>query len=378
VKKRVGLATLVATAASLGICGGATASSIELVHGTVKAPKGAEASSTVSGTVNVFLDTTDRGGPGPTTGHMRSLAVGTIRGGRFRLSAEPSRAILRAARENAGYANFLLMARTTAGESIFAFSRKIGASRAWASSTKAARVPLLGYAIGEAQPSAAAFASQAPHRADCEWVTSKTYYRYTRVGELHQWDGFRSTFYYATGSQADTDFSLAIARGTADFHSAGNYHISKTKSHGSEMPAAQGRFARYMQTRFSYYKLYLQGKDCTRQIKVIRARRHEGGSYYKPHDDAARVLDGSCNKVDSAHRLNVVGHGTEWTEGGEARTIGRAVSVLGAGISTQSGWSKNVKSSWTNAGSAMRAICSVYDTPNFAPVTYVGGIVRSN
>jgi hypothetical protein len=144
------------------------------------------------------------------------------------------------------------------------------------------------------------------------------------------------------------------------------------------MPAAKGRFARYMQTRFSYYKVYVEGKDCTKRLRAIRAKRHEGGSYYKPHDDAARVLDGHCNEVDSAHRLNVVGHGTEWTEGGEARKIPKAISIFGAGISTQSGWSKNVRTQWHNAGSAMRAICSVYDTPNYAPVTYVGGIVRSN
>jgi hypothetical protein len=379
VKERVGLVFVVATAVSLGISGAAMASSMELVHGTVEAPAGTEASSTVSGTANVFLDTTDRGGPGPTTGHMRALAVGAIRDGRFRLFAEPSGTIRRAARENGGYANFLLMARTTAGESIFAFTRKLGASGAWASSTKPARVPLLAYAVGEARPSATAFASQDFEPADCDWKASKPRYRYTRVGQLHQWSGFRSTFYYATADQADTDFSLAIARGDGNFQAGGWYHVSKTKSHGSIMPAPKGRFSRYMQTRFSYVKIYHKGKDCpARKVTVIRARRHEGGSYYKPFDDAASGPDGRCDKMDSAHRLNVVGGGTEWTEGGEAQKVGIAVRVFGAGIGTQSGWSKNVRSEWRNAGTAMRAICSLYDTPNYAPVTYVGGIVRRN
>ena len=96
-----------------------------------------------------------------------------------------------------------------------------------------------------------ALASQ--ERSDCEWRRSKNYYRYTRVGQLHQWGGFRSTFYYASGSQADSEIGAAVAYGRAGFEARGETSVTKTTvgERGSIIrPPGPGAFSRYVQTRF--------------------------------------------------------------------------------------------------------------------------------
>jgi hypothetical protein len=219
-------------------------------------------------------------------------------------------------------------------------------------------------------------------RADCDWKRSRNYYRYTRVGQLHQWDGFRSTFHYASGSRAESTIGGAVAHGRGGFEVSGSSSVTKTNvgERGSIIRPNTGRFSRYVQTRFAYYYYYLVGKDCNRGpddlTKVLRTSHHVGGSYYKRHDDAAPVLDGHCHEARGKHRLIVAPKSTEWVVSGKAQEVRRAINIFGVSLGSQSGWSTHVKSEWTNVGTVPRAICSVYGEPNTAPVTYVGGIVR--
>lgn len=345
-----------------------------LIDGEVSAKIGAASAAAVSGNATVFLDETDT----RARGRFQVVASGPVRGGAFQLDAEPTPALRRAARRGGGSVNLLLMVRTPAGKAVYPFTRRLTGGASWsARSSRTVRLPLEPYPRGAAPH---AVASQ--ERADCEWKRSRTYYRYTRVGQLHQWDGFRSAFHYATGAQADSYIDAAVSYGDDPFKASGERHISKTNQteHGSIIRPNTGRFSRYVQTRFTYYYFYLSGKDCNRGpddlTRVLRAGRHVGGSYYKPHDDAARVLDGHCHTIKGRHRLLVAPRSTEWTQGGKARSVGTAISILGVTLGSQSGWSRHVRSEWRNVGRVTRAICSVYGDPNNAPVTYVGGIVR--
>ena len=346
-----------------------------LIEGSVAPPPGAFASSAVTGTATVFLD----GSAFRKRGTFRTVGFATVRNGDFEVDTPVTPLLRRAAARNAGSVNLLLLVKTEAGKSVLPFTRKLSNGRWLARSSVSPRLPL--HPWGKGTASTQALASQ--ERSDCEWVRSRNYYRYTRVGQLHQWGGFRSTFYYASGSQADSEIGGAVAYGRAGFEVRGETSVTKTSvgERGSIIrPPGPGAFSRYVQTRFAYYYLYLKGDDCNRGpgdlTRVLRTSHHVGGSYYKKYDDAASVLDGNCHKADSAHRLIVAPKSTEWVVSGTAQRVRRAISIFGVTLSSQSGWSTHVKTEWENVGTVPRAICSVYGEPNTAPVTYVGGVIR--
>ena len=369
---------LVLPALALGLlaAGAAPASAApQLIEGSVAPPPGAFSSSAVTGTATVFLDQS----ASSKRGAFQTVGFATVRNGDFDVTTRPTPLLRRVAARNDGSVNLLLLVKTEAGKAVLPFTRKLSNGRWVAHASTSPRLPL--HPWGRGQTSTKALASQ--ERSDCEWVRSKNYYRYTRVGQLHQWGGFRSTFYYATGSQADSTIGGAVAYGRSGFEARGETSVTKTTvgERGSIIrPPGPGAFSRYVQTRFAYYYFYLVGDDCNRGPKdltrVLRTSHHVGGSYYKKYDDAASVLDGSCHTADSAHQLIIAPKSTEWISSGEARSVSRAISIFGVTLGSQSGWSKHVKTEWENVGTVPRAICSVYGEPNTAPVTYVGGVIR--
>jgi hypothetical protein len=367
---------LPAVALGLVVAGAAPAlAAPQLIDGSVAPPPGAFASSAVTGTATVFLDESAY----RKRGTFRTVGFAAIRDGNFDITTRPTRLLRRAAARNHGSVNLLLMVKTAAGKSVLPFTRKLSKGRWIARSSVSPRLPL--HPWGRGTTSTRALASQ--ERSDCEWVRSKNYRRYTKVGQLHQWGGFRSTFYYGSGSVADSEISAAVAYGRGGFQLSGETSVKRTTvgEKGSIIrPPEAGAFSRYVWTRFAYYYLYLRGNDCNRGpgdlTKVLRTSHHVGGSYYKKYDDAARVLDGNCHKADSDHKLIVAPKSTEWASSGQGVEIRRAVSIFGVTLSSQSGWSTHVKTEWENVGTVPRAICSVYGEPNTAPITYVGGVVR--
>jgi hypothetical protein len=368
---RAAVATAALSAGLMAATGSAAAE--PLIHGRVAAPGGGAAQ---NGTATVFLDTTDGSA---NHGTLHSVATAPITSGAFSVVARPAGSVARVVRRSDGWANFLLMVRTPDGQQLYPFSRRFASGGSVVASSAAdngARIELSAYRPGEG-PSALT-ASQAPHRADCEWKRSGTYYRYTRVGQLHQWDGFDSTFEYATGGSADTNIGGAVDNGSGFTATGASFHISKStqQQKGQIFRPNKRRFSRYVTTRFAYYYFYLKGKDCTKHQRILRPGWHVGGSYYHQYNDAAEVLDGHCNQAKGQQRLIVAAKSTEWTSGGTAGSVGAGVSLLGVTLGTQSGWSNNVKTSWTNRGNKNRAICSVTGDPNTAPVTYVGGAVN--
>lgn len=367
---------LPAVALALLATGAAPASAApQLIEGSVAPPPGAFASSAVTGTATVFLDESAF----RKRGTFKTVGFAHVRNGEFDITTRPTPVLRRAAARNNGSVNLLLLVKTEAGKSVLPFTRKLAGGRWVARSSLSPRLPL--HPWGKGTTSTQALASQ--ERSDCEWVRSKYYRRYTRVGQLHQWGGFRSTFYYASGSQADSEIGAAVAYGRGGFEVSGETSVTRTTvgEKGSIIrPPGPGAFSRYVQTRFAYYYLYLRGDDCNRGpgdlTRVLRTSHHVGGSYYKKYDDAASVLDGNCHKADSDHQLIVAPKSTEWAASGTAATVRRAISIFGVTLGSQSGWSRHVKSQWENVGTVPRAICSVYGEPNTAPITYVGGVIR--
>lgn len=367
---------LPALALGLVVAGAAPASAApQLIEGSVAPPPGAFATSAVTGTATVFLDESAY----RKRGTFKTVGIAAVRNGNFDITTRPTRRLRRAAARNHGSLNLLLLVKTEAGKSVLPFTRRLSNGRWIARSSVSPRLPL--HPWGRGTTSTEALASQ--ERSDCEWKRSKNYYRYTRVGQLHQWGGFRSTFTYASGSQADSEIGGAVSYGRGGFTASGESSVTRTKvgEKGSIIkPPGPGAFSRYVQTRFAYYYYYLVGDDCNRGPKdltrVLRTSHHVGGSYYKKYDDAASVLDGNCHKADSDHRLIVAPKSTEWATSGEAQTVRRAISIFGVTLGSQSGWSKHVTTQWENVGTVPRAICSVYGEPNTAPITYVGGVIR--
>lgn len=370
---------LVSPAIALGllVAGAAPASAApQLIEGSVAPPPGAVSSSAVTGTATVFLDESAF----QKRGRFKAVGFASVRNGDFNVATRPTPLLRRAAARNHGSVNLLLLVKTEAGKSVLPFTRKLSNGRWVAQSSVSPRLPLHPWDRGTV--SQEALASQ--ERSDCEWVRSKNYRRYTRVGQLHQWGGFRSTFYYGSGSQADSEIGAAVAYGRGGFEVRGETSVTRTTvgEKGSIIrPPEPGAFSRYVWTRFAYYYLYLRGDDCNRGpgdlTRVLRTSHHVGGSYYKDYDDAARVLDGNCHTADSDHKLIVAPKSTEWASSGTGVLIRRGVSIFGVSLSSQSGWSTHVKSEWENVGTVPRAICSVYGEPNTAPITYVGGVVRN-
>ena len=369
---------LVPSAIALGLlaAGAAPASAApQLIEGSVAPPPGAFASSAVTGTATVFLDESAT----RKRGTFRTVGFSTVRNGNFDVTSRPTPLLRRVAARNGGSVNLLLLVKTEAGKAVLPFTRKLSNGRWVARSSISPRLQL--HPWGRGRASTTALASQ--ERSDCEWTRSKNYPRYTRVGQLHQWGGFRSTFYYASGSQADSEIGGAVSYGRGGFEVSGETSVTKTSvdEKGSIIrPPGPGAFSRYVWTRFAYYYLYLRGDDCNRGpgdlTRVLRTSHHIGGSYYKKYDDAASVLDGNCHKADSEHKLIVAPKSTEWASSGTAATIRRAIRIFGVTLGSQSGWSKHVKTEWENVGTVPRAICSVYGEPNTAPITYVGGVIR--
>jgi hypothetical protein len=347
----------------------------QLIEGSVAPPPGAFAASAVTGTATVFLDESAY----RQRGTFKTVGFATVRNGDFKVTTRPTAVLRRAAKRNHGSVNLLLLVKTAAGKSVLPFTRKLSNGRWVARSSVSPRLPL--HPWGRGTTSTTALASQ--ERSDCEWVRSKNYRRYTKVGQLHQWGGFRSTFYYGSGSVADSEIGAAVSYGHKGFELRGESSVTRTTvgEKGSIIrPPGPGAFSRYVWTRFAYYYLYLKGNDCNRGpgdlTRVLRTSHHVGGSYYKKYDDAAPVLDGHCHKADSDHKLIVAPKSTEWASSGKGQYIRRAISIFGISLSSQSGWSTHVKSEWQNVGTVPRAICSVYGEPNTAPVTYVGGVIR--
>jgi hypothetical protein len=372
--RRLALPTL---ALGLLAAGAAPASAApQLVEGSVAPPPGAFSSSAVTGTASVFLDESAY----RKRGTLKTVGFATVRNGDFNVTTRPTSLLRRAAARNHGSVNLVLLVKTAAGKSVLPFTRKLAGGRWVARSSVSPRLPLHPWDNGTT--STKALASQ-HERSDCEWVRSKNYPRYTRVGQLHQWGGFRSTFYYGSGSQADSEIGAGVAYGRGGFEARGESSVTRTTvgEKGSIIrPPGPGAFSRYVWTRFAYYYWYLRGDDCNRGpddlTRVLRTSHHIGGSYYKKYDDAARVLDGNCHKADSDHQLIVAPKSTEWATSGTGVLIKRAISIFGISLKSQSGWSTHVKSEWENVGTVPRAICSVYGEPNTAPITYVGGVIR--
>jgi hypothetical protein len=347
----------------------------QLIKGTVSNPPGVFAAALPTGSATVFLDESAT----RKRGSFRSVGYASVRAGAFRLTASPTPLLRRTAARNGGWVNLLLLVRTPTGKAVLPFTRKLVDGRWSGGGSPSARLALHPWTPGKT----GVLADAAQHeRAECDWKRSRNYYRYTRVGQLHQWDGFRSVFHYASGSQAESSIGGAVAHGRGSFVASGASSVTKTNvgERGSIIRPNTGRFSRYVQTRFAYYYYYLVGKDCNRGpgdlTRVLRTSHHVGGSYYKGFDDAASVLDGHCHKATGKHRLIVAPKSTEWVVSGTAKKVDRAISIFGVTLWSQSGWSTHVKSEWTNVGTVPRAICSVYGEPNTAPVTYVGGIVR--
>ena len=370
---------LAITVLTLGILalGAAPASAApELIEGSVSGPAAAAAAGGGTASATVFLDQTESA----RRGTLKSVGSARVSGGSFRATLAPSPLLRRVAARQNGWVNLVLLVQSPAGRAVLPFTRKLEDGRWVARAGSDSSSPALALHPWAAGRAYEVRASQ--ERADCDWVRSRNHYRYTRVGQLHQWDGFRSAFTYASGSQADSVIGAAVAYGRKGFEARGERTITRStvSERGSIFRPNESRFSRYVQTRFAYYYWYLKGADCNRGpndlTKVLRASYHQGGSYYKPYDDAAPVLDGSCHQARGQHRLLVAPKSTEYTEGGEAKTVARAVTIFGVTLGSQSGWSTHVRSQWKNAGTVPRAICSVYGDPNTAPVTYVGGIVR--
>jgi hypothetical protein len=350
---------LPALALGLVAAGAAPASAApQLIEGSVAPPPGAFASSAVTGTATVFLDDSAY----RKRGTFKTVGVAAVRKGEFDITTRPTRLVRRAAERNHGSVNLLLLVKTEAGKSVLPFTRRLVKGRWVARSSISPKLPL--HPWGRGTGSTKALASQ--ERSDCEWVRSKNYRRYTRVGQLHQWGGFRSTFYYGSGSQADPEIGAAVAYGRGGFELRSETSVTRTTvgEKGSIIrPPEAGAFSRYVWTRFAFYYLYPRGDDCNRGprdlTRVLRTSHHVGGSYYKDHDDAARVLDGNCHKADSDQKLIVAPKSTEWASSGTGVMIRRAISIFGVSLTSQSGWSTHVKSEWENVGTVPRAICSV-------------------
>jgi hypothetical protein len=345
-----------------------------IARGTLTDPSGQPTAGNIRVYVNEAMVSTG------SRGRMKPLAeVDAGPDGQWVARGALNPAARRAISQGDGQVNLLILARTAAGDVLLPAPRQLGGEAV----ASAASGPSPDTNIDVSVPAEAAQAAPAPaasaastSRADCEWVATPSRIRNTRIGELHQSKLVSAKFEYAAEHHADTDFSgaLSYSSGHGPWTARGGYHVSTRRGTTDTFSPPRGKFSRYLISRFSYRTLYLKGKDCGRKEYLVMPVKFRGGSDWKGYNDAAEILDGACSRVSPEYNHPIAPGSSFSTAHAKAVDISVGVSIFGASLSTQSGYSNQVVGQWTTSKRAKKTqyVCGNGQDPVDAPVVYAG------
>lgn len=241
-----------------------------------------------------------------------------------------------------------------------------------------ATMPIVITSLAARPPATAeARAAQAPRPLDCEYASRSLGQRLTRIGEMHQNKTITATFTYGAQRHAETTFSTSVSSrsGSGPWEAGGSAAIRNSVSSSETFDPRAGRFSRYLRSRFAYRQLYLRGKDCGRKQYITQPSKYTGGSSYVGANDAPKGLDGRCASQPDDRNHPVAPGGKFTTEKTtEAKTFTLGVRIANATLSTQSGFSDNVITSWHNSAKAKRVeyLCAINAPVEDADVVYAG------
>ena len=347
-------ACLVAAAGTLLGAAPASAATTMLASGTLSDAAGMPA----PGTIRVYA--------WPHSSRAMSLPlVGTAQAGAsgaFTVVAADPRGLLRLAQQRDGWLDFTATAETSSGRGEWTFTGFVART--------AAGVRVASGASAEARSGAARIASAASHpriavRAErsrpllaaaartgepCRNERQVTKPRYTRalavVGELNNAynDGTRGRFTYGREHTADTDFGIGFSPDGGDtWFIGGENHVADSGS--AVFPPATRRYARKLRTLFEFSHQAARNNTCAVWDHYVRAESWIGGTNSDLRQPGAlnrceaRYFGGGFEGGARFHRIR--NKAVRWRRG---------VSAFGVHLTTQSGFSDNVRLDYSFGG----------------------------
>jgi hypothetical protein len=293
----------------------------------------------------------------PHSGRAMTLPlVGTAQagaGGEFTVVAADPGALLELAEQRDGWLDFTATAETISGRGEWTFTGFVTEARPGvARIASAASTPRITIRATRSRQllRATAATSGEPCRNERQ-VTAPTYGRSLAVvGELNNAydDGTRGRFTYGREHSADTEFGVAMSSDGGDtWFIGGENHIA---DYGSvTFPPATRRYARKLRSLFEFSHQAARNNTCAVWDHYIRATSWIGGTDSDLRQPGAlnrcdaRYLGGGFEGGGKFHRTR--NNAVRWTRGAAA---------FGVYLTSQSGFSENVRLDYTFGGSTRK------------------------
>jgi hypothetical protein len=334
---------------ALGLAAGAALACSSVAHaatvvttGTLTGPTGAPA----QGNVRVYAwPDSSKAMDLPLVGTARSAPDGS-----FTVLAKDERRLMELASRSGGWLDFTAVAAVPGREGDWTFTGFVAdqggqvrvvpadvasGDRTLAQTSALPRAPEIDLRAGRVRPLVATAAR------DCEnkrQVTEPQYARgWTVVGELNNAynDGTWARFRYGRASGADTKFGIAANYGGSTWTIGGEDTFTDEGS--ATFPTVRRRYSRRMRSLFEFKKQSARNNTCAVWDTYIKPVSWHGGD-----NDDVRVVNGldRCDRRFAA----------TWSSGAKFMRNRSAavryvygVEVFGVGLTTQSGFSENVK-----------------------------------
>jgi hypothetical protein len=286
---------------------------------------------------------------------MTLALVGAARagaGGEFTVVADDTEQLLQLARQRDGWLDFTAVAETMTGSGEWTFTgfvaRTPAGVRATARIASTAAEPRIAIRADRPRPlQAAASRSAEPHCRNERQVTKPKHTRALAVvGELNNAydDGTRGRFTYGREHTADTEFGIAVSHDDGDtWFIGGENHVG---DHGSAtFPPAKRRYARKLRTLFEFSHQAARNNTCAVFDHYIRATSWIGGTNSDLRQPRA------LNRCEAAHLNGGFEGGSVFHRARhEAVRWTRGAAAFGVYLTTQSGFSENVRLDYTFGG----------------------------
>lgn len=268
-------------------------------------------------------------------------------GGNYALGVENTAILQDIADKNGGYVNFDLVVTTPTLVYMTALSRQY-ANGLWESSPSknVAMNPASKAVVRERN--ASFDATNMRTKVKCGKLPVRADTRFTDIGEYHSPNDSWGHFTY--GRSADSDIGVGFAQTGQGWHVSGSVHVGNTNS--SNVGWQKGsNVGRRLQSQFKY--MLYRWVSCVNPDKTvsheINAQAWTSGARNGQKNGA---LDNHC---DNSRFKAVFGKGTHFDRtSNTAVTFNGAVSIFGASLTAQSGYSTWVQSHW-NFGDRTKA-----------------------
>lgn len=207
-----------------------------------------------------------------------------------------------------------------------------------------------------AASTAATVAASSDYSLPCTWLQDTSYYAYTVVGELHIGKDETASWLYGADKTSDSDIGVGYNYGSG-FSISGTLHVGNASSTLAGVQDHPANWKHQIKTEFLYVRYkWINDGTCggtsgTTYYKVSPA------SWVAGYEAGADLSQYNCDNATSAAKQNYGDHGVFSRTSADAYTYGGAVSVGGATLSSQNGFSKHVTVSYKMGSNSTHYLC---------------------